>query len=231
MKPLQQYFLMVLSIEYVVLTFESLDEILWCKHSNETSSAVLSHGTIYLECNSNFLFGAWNPSVWPFKWNLLSSTFTWFHLFFSMLLNNFRKFSWLLTWATFGSERVRNFSIVLIDRTDSQRRYHCTSGLYRSMKRCWAQAIHVWLKLSSILLSCFMTWWVYFLFNVLYLRGPSHPITVTKGVNHHPVNSVGRVQSAEPEVAGSDRQSHFFKTIGRVWWLLLYTVCQFRWWR
>ena len=58
MKPLQQYFLMVLSIEYVVLTFESLDEILWCKHSNETSSAVLSHGTIYLECNSNFLFGA-----------------------------------------------------------------------------------------------------------------------------------------------------------------------------
>ena len=46
---------------------------------------------------------------------------------------------------------------------------------------------------------------------MLYLRGPSHPIRVTKGVNYHPVNSVGRVQSAEPEVAGSDRQSHFFK--------------------
>ena len=167
--------------------------------------------------------------MWPFKWNFLSTTFTWFHLFFSMLLNNFRKFSWLFTWATFGSERVRKFSIVLIDRTDSQRRYHCMSGLYRSMKRCWAQAIHVWLKLSSILLSCFMTWWVYFLFNILYLRGPSLPIRVTKGVNHHPVNSVGWVQSAEPEVAGSDRQSHFFKTIRRLWWLLLYSVCQFRW--
>ena len=25
-----------------------MDEILWCCHSNETSSAVLSHGTIYL---------------------------------------------------------------------------------------------------------------------------------------------------------------------------------------
>ena len=149
---------MVLSIEYVVLTFESKGDILWSVHSNETSSAVLSHGTIYFECNSNFLVGVWNPRVWPFKWNLLSSTFTWFHLFFSMLLNNIRKFSWLFTWATFGSQRVRNFSIVLIDRTDSQRRYHCTSGLYRSMKRCWAQAIHVWLKLSSILLSCFMTW-------------------------------------------------------------------------
>ena len=30
---------------YVVLTFESVDEILWCDHSNETSSAVLLHGT------------------------------------------------------------------------------------------------------------------------------------------------------------------------------------------
>ena len=26
----------------------------WCYHSNETSSAVLSHGTIYLVCSSNF---------------------------------------------------------------------------------------------------------------------------------------------------------------------------------
>ena len=32
----------------MVLTFESVDEILWCDHSNETSSAVLSHGTIYI---------------------------------------------------------------------------------------------------------------------------------------------------------------------------------------
>ena len=39
---------------YVVLTFESVDEILWCYHSNETSSVVLSHGTIYLVCSSNF---------------------------------------------------------------------------------------------------------------------------------------------------------------------------------
>ena len=31
-----------------------VDEILWCYHSNETSSAVLSHSTIYLVCISNF---------------------------------------------------------------------------------------------------------------------------------------------------------------------------------
>ena len=54
MKPLQQYFYMVLFIEYVVLNFESVDEILWCYHSNGTFSAVLSHGTIYLVYSSNF---------------------------------------------------------------------------------------------------------------------------------------------------------------------------------
>ena len=54
MKPLQQYFHMVLFVLYVVLTFESVDEILWCDHSNETSSAVLSHGAICLVRSSNF---------------------------------------------------------------------------------------------------------------------------------------------------------------------------------
>ena len=29
----------------VVLSFESVDEMLWCDHANETSSAVLLHGT------------------------------------------------------------------------------------------------------------------------------------------------------------------------------------------
>ena len=43
MKPLQQYFHMALFIQYVVFVVESVDEILWCYHSNETSSAVLSH--------------------------------------------------------------------------------------------------------------------------------------------------------------------------------------------
>ena len=56
MKATEQYFPVVLFIMLykVVLTFESVDEILWCDHSNETSSAALSHGTIYLVCSSNF---------------------------------------------------------------------------------------------------------------------------------------------------------------------------------
>ena len=38
----------VLETFKVVLTFESVDEILWGDHSNKTSSAVLSHGIIYI---------------------------------------------------------------------------------------------------------------------------------------------------------------------------------------
>ena len=54
MKPLQQYFHVVLFVLYVVLTFESVDELLWCYHSNETSSAVVSHGAICFVCSFNF---------------------------------------------------------------------------------------------------------------------------------------------------------------------------------
>ena len=56
MKATEQYFPVVLFIMLykVVLTFESVDEILWCYHSNEISSAVLSHGAIYIVHFSNF---------------------------------------------------------------------------------------------------------------------------------------------------------------------------------
>ena len=41
----------------VVLTFESVDEILWCDHSNETFSAVLLHGTIGFSIFEKIKFG------------------------------------------------------------------------------------------------------------------------------------------------------------------------------
>ena len=37
MKPLQQYYIL-----YAALIFESVNEILWCDHSYETSSAILN---------------------------------------------------------------------------------------------------------------------------------------------------------------------------------------------
>ena len=49
MKATEQYFLAVfLIILYkAVRTFESVDEILWCDHSNKSYWAVFSCGTVY----------------------------------------------------------------------------------------------------------------------------------------------------------------------------------------
>ena len=44
-KACYTYFV-IYSLEYAILTFESVDQILGCDHSNETSSLVLSHVTI-----------------------------------------------------------------------------------------------------------------------------------------------------------------------------------------
>ena len=48
MKATEQYFPVVLFIMLykVILTFESVDEILWCDHSNKTFLSVLLHGAI-----------------------------------------------------------------------------------------------------------------------------------------------------------------------------------------
>ena len=88
----------------VTLTFESADEILRCDHSNETSSAVLSHGTIYLVCSSNFWVCKWNPMMWSFKWNLSACTFKWCYHFFNILESEIWKSVRNLPEATFGSE-------------------------------------------------------------------------------------------------------------------------------
>ena len=41
----------------VILTFASVDEILWCDHSNETSPAELSNGSSYILVLYNMKFG------------------------------------------------------------------------------------------------------------------------------------------------------------------------------
>jgi len=52
MKAIEQYFPVVLFIMLykVILTFESVDEIVRCDHSNEGYWAVLSCGAVYLAC-------------------------------------------------------------------------------------------------------------------------------------------------------------------------------------
>ena len=82
MKAIEQCFHVVLFIMLykVVLTFKSLDETLVCDHLYQSYWAVLSCGTVYyaVQGGSNFHLYRLNPSVWPFKWKLLSSTFMWY---------------------------------------------------------------------------------------------------------------------------------------------------------
>ena len=82
MKAIEQYCHVVLYImRYkVVLTFKSVDKTLVHDHSNESYWAVLSCSTVYyaVQGGSNFWVCGYTPSVWPFKWKLLSSTVMWF---------------------------------------------------------------------------------------------------------------------------------------------------------
>ena len=70
-KSLQQYFHMVLFISYVVLTFDSLNQILWCDHSKEISLEVLSCGVICFKTCYKMKFGIFVEfafgHVWQFE--------------------------------------------------------------------------------------------------------------------------------------------------------------------
>ena len=72
-------------------TFESVDEILKCDHSNESNWAELSCGTVYyaVQGGSYFCVCGWNPQVWPFKWKQLSSTFQPYYLYTVQSCSNF----------------------------------------------------------------------------------------------------------------------------------------------
>ena len=66
MKATEQFFTVVLFIMLykVALTFESVDEILWCDHSNESYWVVLSSGAVYYaeQGGSNFWVSGWNTT-------------------------------------------------------------------------------------------------------------------------------------------------------------------------
>ena len=89
MKAIEQYFHVALFIVLYkfVLTFKTVDV---CDHLNESYWAVLSIGSVHyaVQDGSNFSVCGWNPSVWPFKWKVLSSTFNWYCFkIYSSILN------------------------------------------------------------------------------------------------------------------------------------------------
>ena len=72
--------LFFLMLNKVVLPFELLDEILTCDYSNESYWAERSFSVVLfiaLYMVVYFRVCGWNLTVWPFKWQLLSSTFLW----------------------------------------------------------------------------------------------------------------------------------------------------------
>ena len=68
MKATEQYFPVVLYIMLykVILTFECVEEIPKCDHSNESNWAVLSCDAVSYTVlgGSNFWVCAWNPNLW-----------------------------------------------------------------------------------------------------------------------------------------------------------------------
>lgn len=53
---------MVFFVKHAVLIFESVDKILWCHHTNETSSGVLLHSTTHF----NLAFYKVKPTTFSF---------------------------------------------------------------------------------------------------------------------------------------------------------------------
>ena len=100
MKATEQYFPVVLFIMLykVVLTFESVDEILWCGHSNESYWTVLSQSTIYCKvfCRMkfNFFFSSVYNSLLTFQAVAVSSSCHWTILKFAVLSNRTCDLQW-----------------------------------------------------------------------------------------------------------------------------------------
>ena len=69
-KSTEQYFRVVLFIMLyeMIVTFESVDEIIKCDHSNESYWVVLSCDTVYyaVQAGSTFSVCIWNPEVFTF---------------------------------------------------------------------------------------------------------------------------------------------------------------------
>ena len=99
---LYMYFPVVLFIILykVILTFQSEDDFLKCDNSNdsywgttEQYFPVVLFITLY-KVILTFRDSGWDPTVWPFKWKLFSSTFRWYCSFF------------FFTMATIGSVKL-----------------------------------------------------------------------------------------------------------------------------
>ena len=150
---------------------------LWTKFyvvtiQNKTSSAVFSHGAIYLPCCSNFWICGRNLMLWPFKWKLFSSTFAWCCSFFNISQSEILKFVefWLCPFLGVKGLKLRYcksgpafhsvFSF-LFRVSSHQRDTPCPSVLYPGR----VQSLR-----STSLLALLLCWWTLDLPIVIWKR-------------------------------------------------------------
>ena len=126
MKAAEQYFPVVLFIMLykVVLTFESVDEILKCDHSNESYWVVLSYGTVYYAVQGGSNFSVWILKCDQSKWNetywvVLSCSAVHFSIFRKWELE--RKFG-KLVWKKKKKKRIE--SVLSSMRTRHFKMFH-----------------------------------------------------------------------------------------------------------
>ena len=101
----------------VALTFESVDEILWCGHSNESSLPVLTHGTI---CFSKF---------YKMKFGNLVEICLWLHVAVKGLIDSFwMNSAWKQHFETPPLVSIRND----------------VWGKSAEIPRCWLMSLIVW---------------------------------------------------------------------------------------
>ena len=149
MNDTKQYVPVVLSIMLynVILTFESVDEILKWDHSNEWYWVATSCGSVNhaVQGGANFWVSGRNPKVCPFKWTLLSSTLLWYSVHFAVQGgSNFWVLGrnptvWPLKWTVLSSDflwycllcRTRLLSVNEILKCD-----HSDEGHYRAVLSC-----------------------------------------------------------------------------------------------
>ena len=88
-----------------ILTFESVDEILKCDHSNESCWAVLSCGAVYyaVQGGCNFSVCGWNPTVWLLKWKIKATERYFLEVLFIML----HKVVSVLQLGTYRSKKLK----------------------------------------------------------------------------------------------------------------------------
>ena len=132
MKATEQYFPVVLFIVLykVVLTFESVDEILWCDHSNESSLPILSHDAICLSKFHKMKFG-----------NLVEICL-WPHLAVKGLFNNLYYTEAMAREALYFDFRLLSALVTHLSQLFEKGRKMCTR---QSRKVLWV----VWVFCSS----------------------------------------------------------------------------------